>query len=99
MGSELYPEHLQGIEPWASLSTDPPPPVVLPGLGNEAKFWWNISQQPVVLFRSGNVVVWLGAIPNVRVVETENRTQKKVSDSYVQLANLASVLESRIALQ
>ena len=102
MGSDLYPEYLHEVEPWASLSADIDSqhlPVALPGLGDEAKFWWNIFQQPVILFRSGNVVVWLGAIPNVRAFETENRTQKTVSDSYIQLVALASVLESRIALQ
>ena len=81
-------------------STNSPRQIDVLGIGDEAKGWWNgyFALQPVIIFRSGNVLVWLGAIPRYSNVSVGDWTPIRDA-SYGQLLDLARIIERRIMLQ
>lgn len=64
-------------------------------LADEAKGWWTVDGEVVVMFRRANVMVWLAASP-VKVMH-DPFPEERVQESFDQILELAYVAERMIA--
>ena len=63
-------------------------------IGDEAKGWWTVDGEAVVMFRHANIVVWFAASP-VKVTR-DPFPEQRVQKSFNQVVELARVVERRI---